>query len=228
MREPTCSLPDCGGKTVGRGYCNKHYKRWRKHGDPTIRLPWVPPKIPRGVCTADDCGKAHAARGLCATHYSTWYRGENPDAYQRYQAAYRLAHAVRRRQCARDWRATNRERARAAVRSYAHRNRDRLKERRRDYRDRNRDVIRASNQRHRARRKNAPINDFTAREWREIKAAYRQRCAYCGRRRDLTVDHVIPLSRGGDHTARNVAPACGSCNSRKGDRAAPQFQPLLF
>lgn len=45
------------------------------------------------------------------------------------------------------------------------------------------------------------------------------RCAYCLTRSDrLTQDHVVALVRGGTHTADNVVPACGSCNSRKSDR----------
>ncbi|WP_203620386.1 HNH endonuclease [Streptomyces sp. SID8499] len=33
-----------------------------------------------------------------------------------------------------------------------------------------------------------------------------------------TVDHVIPLSRGGQHAEGNLVPACKSCNSSKGDK----------
>lgn len=29
-----CSIPGCGGKLRARGWCQKHWKRWRKHGDP--------------------------------------------------------------------------------------------------------------------------------------------------------------------------------------------------
>ena len=32
MTKPTCSLPDCDGKHHARGWCQKHYQRWRKHG----------------------------------------------------------------------------------------------------------------------------------------------------------------------------------------------------
>lgn len=31
-----CSLTDCDDVVEGYGYCRKHYKRWRKHGDPAI------------------------------------------------------------------------------------------------------------------------------------------------------------------------------------------------
>jgi 5-methylcytosine-specific restriction endonuclease McrA len=47
------------------------------------------------------------------------------------------------------------------------------------------------------------------------------RCAYCGRllkRGELTVDHVIPVSRGGGSTWGNTVTACAPCNQRKADR----------
>ena len=44
------------------------------------------------------------------------------------------------------------------------------------------------------------------------------RCHYCGRMAKLTIDHVIPLSKGGDHSRSNVVPACQRCNSQKGNR----------
>jgi 5-methylcytosine-specific restriction enzyme A len=43
-------------------------------------------------------------------------------------------------------------------------------------------------------------------------------CHYCGRvvgRSALTMDHVVPLARGGRSTKGNVVPACRDCNSRK-------------
>ncbi|MDQ2098513.1 MAG: HNH endonuclease [Tychonema bourrellyi B0820] len=43
-------------------------------------------------------------------------------------------------------------------------------------------------------------------------------CQYCGTNRRLTLDHVMPKSKGGLHTWDNVVAACEGCNSRKGDR----------
>jgi 5-methylcytosine-specific restriction protein A len=43
-------------------------------------------------------------------------------------------------------------------------------------------------------------------------------CYYCRRevgRNGLTMDHVVPLSRGGRSTKGNIVPACKECNSRK-------------
>lgn len=33
-----CTIEDCGRITVARGWCNRHYKRWKTHGDPTITM----------------------------------------------------------------------------------------------------------------------------------------------------------------------------------------------
>jgi len=44
-------------------------------------------------------------------------------------------------------------------------------------------------------------------------------CQYCGRQsRELTLDHVVPRRRGGEHTWENVVSACIPCNRHKGGR----------
>lgn len=43
-------------------------------------------------------------------------------------------------------------------------------------------------------------------------------CQYCGQGSDLTLDHVVPKSRGGGDTWKNLVTACNPCNNRKGDR----------
>ena len=46
-------------------------------------------------------------------------------------------------------------------------------------------------------------------------------CQYCGSKANLTVDHVIPRSKGGASTWDNIVASCAPCNRRKGD-ALPQ------
>lgn len=46
----------------------------------------------------------------------------------------------------------------------------------------------------------------------------RGRCYYCGQSfppRTLTMDHIVPLSRGGQSKKGNVVPACKDCNNKK-------------
>lgn len=63
----------------------------------------------------------------------------------------------------------------------------------------------------------------TREQWDVIVEVYRCRCAYCGAKAKLTVDHVVALSKGGTHAPANLAPACKSCNSKKGTRDLDQL-----
>ena len=47
-------------------------------------------------------------------------------------------------------------------------------------------------------------------------------CQYCGSRSDLTVDHVIPRSKGGSSEWENIVACCATCNRRKADRLPHQ------
>jgi 5-methylcytosine-specific restriction endonuclease McrA len=52
--------------------------------------------------------------------------------------------------------------------------------------------------------------------WRQILA--KGLCHYCGQKfaaGDLTMDHVVPIARGGTSTAGNVVPSCRPCNQGK-------------
>ena len=44
------------------------------------------------------------------------------------------------------------------------------------------------------------------------------KCQYCGQTQDLTLDHLIPRSRGGKSIWTNLVTACLSCNAKKGDK----------
>jgi 5-methylcytosine-specific restriction endonuclease McrA len=54
---------------------------------------------------------------------------------------------------------------------------------------------------------------------REIFRRDNYRCQYCGRETgQLTIDHVVPRYRGGQHSWENLVAACPQCNRRKGGR----------
>lgn len=53
-------------------------------------------------------------------------------------------------------------------------------------------------------------------------------CAYCGAPREkLTVDHIIPKSRGGETTFENCVSSCKPCNNKKGDRSPREANMYL-
>lgn len=204
-----------------RGLCGKHYRAWwRANREPLLD----PHRL--GSCTRG-CGRPVRAKDLCGPCLSNdWYHA-NADKAKATQAANRARNRVRDRARARAWRAANPDRAVENCRHWYAANRAAMLEYRRAYRKRNREAIRLLNAGRRARQRNAPVNDLTARQWHAIKAAYGHRCAYCRQRRNLTMDHVVPLSKGGSHTAANIVPACGPCNSSKHTGPAPTYQPLL-
>lgn len=71
--------------------------------------------------------------------------------------------------------------------------------------------------------KKATERPVTTCELASIRNAAKGRCHYCRQLKPLTFDHVIPLSKGGSHSAGNLVMACGSCNSSKGAKDPIEF-----
>jgi len=54
------------------------------------------------------------------------------------------------------------------------------------------------------------------------------KCLYCGATENLTLDHILPSSRGGEDTWENLCSCCGSCNVKKGNKTPQEAgMPLL-
>ena len=128
------------------------------------------------------------------------------------------------------WLTNHREEVRAYLRKYYIAHREKIKASSRAngklYRQKHPEIHCAQQHRRRAC-KSAVLCTATAEHEQAIKAAYKYRCAYCGRRsKQLTIDHVIPLQRGGGHIPENLVPACRPCNSAKRDRPAPFLPPI--
>lgn len=67
-------------------------------------------------------------------------------------------------------------------------------------------------------------------ERREIYNKCKGHCAYCGCKleyKDMQIDHVIPLRRGGVDNEDNMLPACRSCNHYKATLTADEFREYV-
>ena len=53
-------------------------------------------------------------------------------------------------------------------------------------------------------------------------------CVYCGSKKNLTIDHVIPKSKGGDNTWKNLVTCCSPCNLKKGDKSLEEVGMKLI
>lgn len=63
----------------------------------------------------------------------------------------------------------------------------------------------------------AKARDLRKSQWWKNEIA-KGKCHYCGeifKTKELTMDHVVPLSRGGKSTKGNIVPCCKDCNNKK-------------
>lgn len=89
-----------------------------------------------------------------------------------------------------------------------------------------RPIQRAVKNAHRTAKRLGVLSTLTEDEWRLVVYTLNQTCTYCGKKMDilsLTMDHVVPMSKGGTNTVDNVTVACLSCNVIKSDRDLDEF-----
>jgi hypothetical protein len=75
MSITACSVEGCDKPVRARGWCQNHYKHWRRgkmpnDGEDNRRR--------RGLCSVDNCDQAHSARGFCRRHYTRVLRNGAP------------------------------------------------------------------------------------------------------------------------------------------------------
>lgn len=151
--------------------------------------------------------------------------GKRRDRNNEIAKNYRESHRKEMRSCARQWRIENpdRERRRKTRYRLTHPDYARKAYWKNIDRNRQRGVMAAHKRNARLR---AVRNDLTLEQWFGIKEFYENKCVYCeATDKPLTIDHIQPISKGGEHTASNIVPACKSCNSRKWNKLLPD--PML-
>lgn len=181
--------------------------------------------------------------------YQRQWDKANPEKRRRRNQQWNEANQERRRELGRQYRESHREQYAAYQRKWYRDNRDYYRQyyeahkrekseynqrwreaheqERREYRHRwskaNREKTREYTRRYRARKKNAAVGPV------DEMAIYERdgrKCIYCPSTTDLTLDHLVPLSRDGAHSQDNLAVACRSCNSRKGAKTYKEFVSL--
>lgn len=79
------------------------------------------------------------------------------------------------------------------------------------------------------RRERAKARELRKTRWWRNKIA-RGTCHYCGEKKspaELTMDHVVPLSRGGRSEKANLVPSCKDCNTKKKTRLVLEWEDYL-
>lgn len=149
-----------------------------------------------------------------ASEYRRRYKENNPESFRaakkRGAKLYRERHPEKVRELKRESAKRNRDTERAWRRN----NEDKVAASRRKWCELHPEQKAASSRNVRAQRKGAE-GTHTPEEWRELCERYDNKCLCCNEVKPLTVDHVIPLSKGGTNYIDNIQPLCKSCNCRK-------------
>lgn len=206
-------------------------------------------------CFSLNAGRLRSRCKPCRAAIQTARYRANPEPAREYFRKRALSTKPQKAQYDRQYRARNSERIRARVKAAYHRNKaaglnprpltdiekeavraralrwyaansERAKARVSTYRRSNREKNRAWQQAYRAKRKSG--DGVTAAQWIAILDLYRWQCLACGETESITMDHIVPLSRGGRHEPSNIQPLCKSCNSRKHARTIDYRPDLLL
>ncbi len=122
----------------------------------------------------------------------------------------------------REYRESNKDAIAETLRKWYAKNETKVKAHSRNYYKANKAKIRAKKHRRRALVASAS-GSYTAKEWIALCRKYGNKCLACGSS-EITVDHVVPLSKGGTNCIDNLQPLCSSCNSSKGTKSTDYRQ----
>jgi len=169
-----------------------------------------PEKYRKRAC---EIGKRYAKRhpDRVAAARMRW-RKKNPEAYATFLERAKLA--------SREYRKSanfNKERADASKRNYVERNREKVTAAKKKYVEQYPHRVKATLNNNKSRRRLAP-GEITDHQWRTILNFYLRSCGICktpAKQKRLSVDHFIPISKGGSNHWNNIWPLCMPCNMKK-------------
>lgn len=229
MSNRTCSVPDCERKYAAKGYCHLHWNRNRIHGDPLVTMKGKYHKVqstPEGLRICKACGEGKPFTEFHLDKAGTdGYRAQCKPCRNSYMSGYYDANRDARMAYEQDRRTNRPEHMRALDMA-------------RYERDKDKRVELASKHSHirRARLRETEVD--AAVTVKSLRKMHGDDCCYCGVTMDFKVrarsegiarnraslEHVLPLSRGGTHTFDNAALACHHCNVSKNRKTVEEWK----
>ena len=181
----------------------------------------------RGRSKCNQC-RAKAQRMYNSEHrkeqrdYSAKYRADHPKEVALSKARYCAENPDKIIIKSAQYYAKNTEKIVAKNAQWAARNPERVADNKVKWKIENPEKVATAGARRRANKKNAPGGHHTAQERMAKFEKFDNICAYFPRKgctkTATTLDHVMPLSKGGSNAISNCVPACTHCNSAKGSR----------
>jgi 5-methylcytosine-specific restriction endonuclease McrA len=150
-----------------------------------------------------------------------WYVANREKSLD-YIKNYHKEHPEKCREAVHKYNIANKEKIKEREKKYRLANPERVKENYRKYRKAHIFRVREEKRNRSMRERNAPGDGITDIQEKQLYEEYNYICAYCNKIKsvsELTIDHIIPLNKGGSHDISNVVPACKSCNCSKQDKS---------
>lgn len=166
-------------------------------------------------------GLRYWCKECMAIRWKLWYQA-NKDKKRERDREYQRANPDKKREYNKRFREKSPEKASATTQRWRENHPEEYKARSRTDGQRwyknNPEAVKVRSHRRRTHKINSSGN-FTAEEWEALCKQYDYLCLCCKEQKPLTVDHVIPISKGGTNNIDNIQPLCQSCNCRKKDRS---------
>ena len=159
----------------------------------------------------------------CMREYKRNWSKNNPEKVVEYSKNWSKNNPEKRKESANNWYYKNRESENHKSKIRARKNKEKIAIRKKNWAKNNPEKIRAQTERRRIRKLQNKEYLITEKEYKKL---YSQPCVYCGSKKRITMDHVIPVSRGGTHGIGNLVSACLSCNSSKRDKTIMEWRKL--
>ena len=187
--------------------CEMQYRRERKHLD-------------RQASNKAQRKRREALKAKVSEEQRLWAEA-NPEKVLEAQRIRRETLIQRKLEQSRKWRREQPEKVRQSQRKYRESHPEIYREATKKYFKANPEIKRASERKRKAKKHENSIFYVSP---NELKKLYARPCSYCGRVGEMTLDHVVPISKGGVHGVSNLVPACGPCNFSKGQKLLIQWK----
>jgi 5-methylcytosine-specific restriction endonuclease McrA len=175
----------------------------------------------------------------CESANRKQYYLANKEAVKAKRAIYQKAHLAEQYVHNQAWRKRNVEKVREAGRRQYANNIEHRKKVKNEWRKKNAELVKIYLDKYRLqhlpkmaekahkRRARVRCNGVYLVTEKELIRLYKSPCSNCGTKERITIDHIIPVVRGGKHSIGNLQPLCLSCNASKNSKTMFEWKYFL-
>lgn len=179
--------------------------------------------IPKKTCTRQ-CWHSLRGKSISETNakkpkfnqkeYNKRYYNEHKEDIKKATKEYAQSNKVAVSKRRQKWELSNQEHRKEVFSKWYLANKQNCIDRAKKWKHEHPEAVRANTRSYASRRRGA-LGKFSSKDFIKLKNNLLGKCGYCGDNEADTIDHILPLSRGGTNWVGNIMPACGSCNYSK-------------